>query len=94
MRNCRSGRWRPWDSWIWSERTNPLAFGRVSAPPLCGVQASGGAGPCRRADSLRPRIQKNRVPGSVRDTLPGEKRNKNAELSKRALEALGQLDLE
>ena len=27
-------------------------------------------------------------------TLPGEKRNKNAELSKRALEALGQLELE
>ena len=41
-----------------------------------------------------PEDSKNRVPGSVRDTLPGEKRNKNAELSKRALEVLGQLDLE
>ena len=31
MRNCPSGPWRPWDSWIWSERAAPLAFGRVSA---------------------------------------------------------------
>ena len=51
MRNCPSGPWRPWDSWIWSERAAPLAFGRVSAPPPCGVQASGGARPLGRGVS-------------------------------------------
>ena len=50
-RNCPSGPWRPWDSWIWSERAAPLAFGRVSAPPPCGVQASGGARPLGRGVS-------------------------------------------
>ena len=38
MRNCPSGPWRPWDSWIWSEQAAPLAFGRISAPPPCGVK--------------------------------------------------------
>ena len=28
----------PWDSWIWSERAAPLAFGRVSARRRCGVK--------------------------------------------------------
>ena len=62
MRSCPSGLWKPWDSWIWSEWAAPLAFGRVSAPPLRGVQTSGGAGPCRRADSLRTRMWKKPGP--------------------------------
>ncbi len=61
-------------------------------PPLRGVKRL--AGRTLPEGGFTPHEDvENRVPGSV-EHASGEKRNKNAELSKRALEALGQLDLE
>ena len=48
-------------------------------------------GELRRANSVRPSISKKRVP--TKSGFCGNKRNKNAEISKRALEKLDELDL-
>ena len=69
-RNCPSGPWRPWDSWIWSERAAPLAFGRAASKRPAEPDLWGGEFRRPGGEFLSRRWERNqRIAGDAADGL-------------------------